>query len=299
MPCNPKNPKANSDQYICNPNTNRWVKRNGKVGKSLLPNSRRRSRRAKTRKSRRMRKKRRSVERKAQDRFPVYLNEMVMNETNFIAEGGFGSVYQVPGKNKVVKIVYAKKSKISKRLLHQLEREVRISKRIECAGLGPAIYAYGIGRNVHKDQEYFYILMRKLVYPTERVLCEPRNLVRLFRMYEKLSALGIMNRDPNVHNIMYDPVKKKLFFIDMGLAKELKNTQKAMRENMITLFRIALSFSGIGRQGKIKNCSNIDPLIIRLLDFAKKNRITHLSNMLKTSAHALRISDRLKQNLLS
>src|SRR5437016_4738955 len=35
-PCNSKDSKANDPQYICNPSTGRWVKRDGEIGKKII-----------------------------------------------------------------------------------------------------------------------------------------------------------------------------------------------------------------------------------------------------------------------
>lgn len=37
MPCSVTNPKSSDPDYVCNPTTNRWVKRTGKIGKAIPP----------------------------------------------------------------------------------------------------------------------------------------------------------------------------------------------------------------------------------------------------------------------
>ena len=242
----------NSPRYILNPVSGRYVLKTGAIGRKLMSQK--------------------SVELKD----CVDTTDMVR-----LGYGAEGVVFDL-GNGRVVKII----KKYNKK---RFPNEIKLSKEMGKAGLGPKIYESGFCK--YRGKKVGFIVLEKLKKPKKR--CTPKQIKGLYYIFEKMSNLGIALGDSNINNIMVKGRKWKI--IDMGKGKKMKK-KDAFESNMTMLAMMARTISGKGVQGGAKlgfRCKNIDPLITLLYE----NGTDKILDKLHHFRESYNISNTLKKNI--
>ena len=125
--------------------------------------------------------------------------------------------------------------------------EIRLQNAAVAIGLAPKILGY------YRERDYFYVFMENLVakgyktvwelYHKDGELKVPNNVLRLTaKGICKLNQMGISHGDIHAENVFYNSKKKKVMFIDFGMAEQHAYPEDALENEVDELDRILEEF---------------------------------------------------------
>lgn len=299
--------------YICNPKTNRWVKKNGKVGKELIASGV-----IKVPKTEEKHMGPRAIDVSAyvgdikdqpvprhrtnsKSKLTLYeaknkreMMKLLSKGGELLGQGREGTVYDLG--DKVVKIGISGGKPMGPIKRKRFVQEVDLSFLIGEKGLGPKIYSAGIVKYGNKGAEATFFEMQKLEKPPKKgaLVCSTKAQKQYYDLYKDLSKLKISVNDYNINNVMFKG--GRFYLIDLGRAKVFKTSQGALQSNLQALASISRTISGSGAQAMANHawkCPTLNTLVGLMWNDADSHTKQLIAQNYPTYAHKKTVSGKL------